>query len=150
MLATKKREAGAITTAAKHEAESLIVEATSNIGEYRTWLTSAVAESERLYKIQTQSLSAAQQAIEQSRQRLAHAFDRLAALNADIDSNLDSENKPTTKEFTRAPVVKSSEKEPAEKKVQAVKKTAKKTPAKKAAAKKSPAKKSTAKKSSKR
>ena len=150
MLATKKREAGAITTAAKHEAESLIVEATSNIGEYRTWLTSAVAESERLYKIQTQSLSAAQQAIEQSRQRLAHAFDRLAALNADIDSNLDSENKPTTKEFTRAPVVKSSEKEPAEKKVQAVKKTAKKSPAKKAAAKKSPARKSTAKKNSKR
>jgi len=160
MLATKKREAGAITAAAKHEAESLIAEATTNIGEYRTWLTSAVAESERLYKIQTQSLSAAQQAIEQSRQRLAHAFERLAALDTDIESNVDSENRPVTKVFTRAAVIKNSEEQPAEKtaapkeaavKKASVKKVAKSSPQKpvKKPVKKA-AKKAVTKKSSKR
>jgi hypothetical protein len=161
MLAAKKREAGAITAAAKHEAEGLIAEATSNIGEYRTWLTSAVAESERLYKIQTQSLSAAQQAIEQSRQRLAHAFDRLAALDTDIESNVDSENKPVTKVFTRAAAIKNSEEVPAEKKTTPKKVVSKKAAVKKVAAKKvaksspkksvkKPVKKAAAKKSSKR
>ena len=161
MLAAKKREAGAITAAAKHEAEGLIAEATSNIGEYRTWLTSAVAESERLYKIQTQSLSAAQQAIEQSRQRLAHAFDRLAALDTDIESNVDSENKPVTKVFTRAAAIKNSEEAPAEKKATPKKVVAKRAAVKKVAGKKvaksspkksvkKPIKKAAAKKSSKR
>jgi hypothetical protein len=109
-----------------------------------------VAESERLYKIQTQSLSAAQQAIEQSRQRLAHAFDRLAALDTDIESNVDSENKPVTKVFTRAAAIKNSEEQPAEKKV-ATKKVAKSSPRKtvKKPVKKA-AKKAATKKSSKR
>jgi len=152
MVATKKREAGAITAAAKHEAERLVAEATSNIGEYRTWLTSAVGESERLYKIQAQSLSAAQQAIEQSRHRLAHAFEKLAELDADIESNVDVDNKPTSKVFTRAAAIKNSEEPPAEKKVTAKKATAKKVSVKKVAngSPQKQVKKAATKKSSKR
>jgi len=101
MVATKKREAASITAAAKSEAEALVKEAVASITDYRSWLTSAVAESERLYKIQSQSLTAAQQAIEQSRTRLAMAFEKLAALTDYVDQNLDSENQPLSPEFLR-------------------------------------------------
>lgn len=114
MLSTKRREAVAITSAAKSEADSLIEEATHNIANYRSWLVSAVAESERLYKIQTQSLSAAQQAIDQSRQRLAHAFEKLSAHITDVDNNLGNENRPTSKEFLQSkPIVAQSSEAPA-------------------------------------
>lgn len=102
MLATKRREAASITSAAKHEAEALVAEATSNVADYRNWLLSAVAESERLYKIQTQSLAAAQQAIEQSKQRLSHAFEKLASLTQEVDENLSEDAIPLAKEFTRS------------------------------------------------
>jgi hypothetical protein len=160
MLASKKREAASITAAAKSESEELVKGAISSITDYRNWLTSAVAESERLYKIQTQSLTAAQQAIEQSRHRLASAFERLAGLTEDIDRNLDGENQPITKEFVRSGSAQSTREEStasegddssAVKKKGAVKNSpAKKSPAKKSPAKKSPAKKSPAKKKSTR
>jgi hypothetical protein len=142
MLATKKREAAAITSSAKHEAEELVAEATASVADYRNWLISAVSESERLYKIQTQSLSAAQQAIEQSRQRLSHAFEKLASLTNEVEENLDENNAPLVKEFTRARAKDNSlvsESSPV------VKKTVKKAPAKKTATKKPVAKKSSAK-----
>jgi hypothetical protein len=153
MLASKKREAASIMAAAKSESEELVKGAISSITDYRTWLTSAVAESERLYKIQTQSLTAAQQAIEQSRQRLASAFERLAGLTEDIDRNLDDENQPITKEFVRGSAAQIARKESAsqgeDSPQSAVKKAAakRKAPVKKAVAKKSAAKSSQAKKS---
>jgi len=159
MLAAKKREAAAITSSAKHEAEVLVSDATANIANYRNWLVSAVAESERLYKIQTQSLSAAQQAIEQSRQRLSHAFEKLASLTQEVEENLNENNAPRVPEFTRTRTLAStatSDQTPAtkgdtKKSVKAVtprratsaKKTAPKRPVKKTAGK--TAKKSTRK-----
>ena len=107
LLSAKKREAQSITSTAKSEADALIEEAKTNIADYRDWLVSAVAESERLYKIQTQSLAAAQQAIDQSKQRLAHAFEKLTAHIDDVQENLDSENTPTSKEFTPSKVTSS-------------------------------------------
>ena len=107
LLSTKKREAQSITSSAKSEADALMEEAKSNIADYRDWLVSAVAESERLYKIQTQSLAAAQQAIDQSKQRLAHAFEKLTAHIDDVQESLDNENTPTSKEFTPSKVTSS-------------------------------------------
>ncbi len=88
MLLAKKREANAITSSAKHEAEALVAEAAQSVSEYRNWLSSVVAETERLYKVQTQSLASAQQAIEQSRQRLGSAFEKLSNLTVDIANSL--------------------------------------------------------------
>jgi len=143
LLSTKRREAAAITSAAKSEANSLIEEATDNIASYRSWLISAVAESERLYKIQTQSLSAAQQAIDQSRQRLAHAFEKLSAHITDVDNNLVNENLPASREFIQSKaIVTPSNDEPvanSNKSVKPVVKKVSKRPAKKDA--KRPAKK---------
>ena len=152
MLATKKREAAAITSSAKHEADELVAEATASVADYRHWLISAVSESERLYKIQTQSLSAAQQAIEQSRQRLSHAFEKLASLTNEVEENLDENSAPLVKEFTRA---RAKENSPVSESSPVAKQTVKKAPAKKATkkkpvAKKSPAKKAPAKKVAKK
>jgi hypothetical protein len=145
MLAAKKREAASITSAAKHEAESLVAEATANVADYRNWLVSAVAESERLYKIQTQSLAAAQQAIEQSKQRLSHAFEKLASLTQEVDENLSAEDTPLVKEFTRTRANENIQKSTTT--LTPVKRTvATKGEAKKGAAKKAPARKATAKK----
>lgn len=159
IIAAKRREAGAISAAAKREAERLIEEATASISDYRSWLGSAIAESERLYRIQTQSLAAATTAIEQSRQRLGSAFDRLAGLGADIEANLDEGNRPTAKNFVRnavknLPSDEVSELSIPEVRVDRVKKVSKKRQAKRSATKKvvkkSPAKKAVAKKAAKR
>jgi hypothetical protein len=101
LLTESKREANALSSAAKREAETIITEATISVGEFRSWLTSAISESERLYKIQTQSLTAAEHAISETRGRLTQAFERLAALQGDIDANIDAENKPVEKTFVR-------------------------------------------------
>ena len=101
LVASKKREAGALLSSAKQEAERIISAATSEIADYRGWLTSAISESERLYRIQTQSLAQAESAISQSRARLQGAFERLAGLQGDIDGNLSSDNRPRGKTFAR-------------------------------------------------
>ncbi len=148
LVTSKKREAGALLSSAKQEAERIISAATSEIADYRGWLTSAISESERLYRIQTQSLAQAESAISQSRARLQGAFERLAGLQGDIDGNLTSDNRPRGKTFARAtefakssqaeeeipevPVPSHAKKSPARK---PVKKVAKK-PVKKSAAKK--------------
>jgi hypothetical protein len=100
LLTHSKREANALTSAAKSEAEQIISEASGEVGNFRTWLTTAISESERLYRIQTQSLSAAERAISETKSRLQTAFERLAALQGDIDANLDDENRPVKKSFT--------------------------------------------------
>ena len=101
LMESKKREAGALLGNAKREAERIIVEATSEIANYRSWLTTAISESERLYRIQTQSLSAAESAISQSRARLQGAFEKLASLQSDIDGNLTADNRPRHRAFAQ-------------------------------------------------
>ncbi len=84
ILATKKREAGFAVSQARREAESLIVTATADVREYRQWLGGVIDEAERLFKIQTQSLDAADAAIAQSRNRLTTAFSRLSELQESV------------------------------------------------------------------
>jgi hypothetical protein len=101
LLTESRREANALSSAAKREAEKVMSEAVTSVGEFRSWLTSAISESERLYRIQTQSLNAAEQAIGETRSRLKQAFERLAALQGDIDANIDGNNHPVEKTFVR-------------------------------------------------
>jgi len=101
LLTESRREANALSSAAKREAEKVMSEAVTSVGECRSWLTSAISESERLYRIQTQSLNAAEQAIGETRSRLKQAFERLAALQGDIDANIDGNNHPVEKTFVR-------------------------------------------------
>ncbi|MEI6294752.1 MAG: hypothetical protein WCO95_01695 [Actinomycetes bacterium] len=101
LLDSKHREASTITSAAKREADHVISEATSDIANFRNWLSGAVAESERLQKIQHQALASAEEGIRQTRARMATAFEKLAALGADIESALDENHRPKEREFTR-------------------------------------------------
>lgn len=142
LLTQSKREAAALASAARNEAEQIISTASGEVGNFRTWLTSAISESERLYRIQTQSLSAAERAISETRSRLQTAFERLASLQGDIDSNLDDQNRPVKKTFA----VSGAEKLTSE--VAPIRKVAKKSVAKKT--KKNPIKKSAKKVSSKK
>jgi len=101
LLNESKREASALASAARREGEKIIIEATSEVGEFRSWLTSAISESGRLYRVQTQSLTAAEHAIAETRGRLKQAFERLASLQGDIDANIDENNRPIQKSFVR-------------------------------------------------
>jgi hypothetical protein len=144
LINSKKREASALTSAAKRDAEALVSGAVTDISDYRSWLTSAISEAERLHRIQTQSLNAAEQAIEQTRQRLSAAFEKLASLQGDIDANLNSDNRPKGKNYVRTngSVVDSEsiQSKQRQKKVVAKKSAAKKSASKKAVAKKTSAK----------
>jgi hypothetical protein len=93
------REATQLTSAARRESQKMIENAASQIIDYRGWLSSAISEAERLHRSQNASLNAAEQAIQQTRQKLQHAFDRLAELQMDINANLDAANKPAGKTF---------------------------------------------------
>ena len=88
----KRRDAGALAQAARREGERIITEATGEVAEYRSWLSGVISEAERLYKIQTQSLDAAENAIIQSRSRLESAYSRLAELHKNVTENLTSDN----------------------------------------------------------
>ena len=99
VLNQSARDASQITSAAKRDAQRLVTDAAKNIVDYRSWLSSAISEAERLHRAQNSSLNAAEQAIQESRQKLRHAFDRLSQLQADINANLDGESKPTGKVF---------------------------------------------------
>ncbi|MEY3218587.1 MAG: hypothetical protein RLY96_1050, partial [Actinomycetota bacterium] len=70
LMESKKREISAIATAARREGERIITEATTEVSGYRQWLAGVISEAERLYRIQKQSLDAAESAIQQSRNRL--------------------------------------------------------------------------------
>ena len=52
-----------------------------------------------MHRAQNASLNAAENAIQESRQKLKHAFDRLSQLQMDINANLDSENRPAGKTY---------------------------------------------------
>lgn len=93
------REATQLTSTARRESQKMIENAATQIIDYRGWLSTAISEAERLHRSQNASLNAAEQAIAQTRQKLQHAFDRLAELQMDITANLDSANKPSGKTF---------------------------------------------------
>jgi hypothetical protein len=138
MIESKKREISALATAARREGERIVSEATTEVTGYRQWLSGVISEAERLYRIQKQSLDAAESAIQQSRNRLDGAFQRLEDLQKSVLDNLNADDTL----INPGPLkVASQRTRPA---LAAPKKTAKK------AAKKAPAKKSAAKKSAKR
>jgi len=87
----KRREAVALTTAARREAERVIGEAAENVNEYRAWLADIITESERLYRSQTQALTAAEAAIAQSRERLDSAFARLSQMGRLVDNSFNED-----------------------------------------------------------
>jgi len=129
LLEVKKREAMALATAARREGERIITSATGEISNYRQWLASVIGEAERLYKIQTQSLDAAENAIHQSRTRLESAFIRLSELQETVLNNLNDDNTlinsgPITVKSERT---KAAISPPAKKAASAKKKVSKKT-----------------------
>jgi hypothetical protein len=91
-LEEKRREVTALAQAARREGERIIASATSEVSSYRQWLSGVISESERLYRIQTQSLDAAESAIHQSRDRLQSAFTRLAELQKSVLENLNADD----------------------------------------------------------
>jgi len=91
LVDSKRREAAAFAGAARREAERVISEASENVNEYRAWLADIITESERLYRSQTQALSAAEGAIAQSRSTLDSAFARLSKMG-NIVSNAMNED----------------------------------------------------------
>ena len=138
LMESKKREISTLATAARREGERIVSEATTEVTGYRQWLSGVISEAERLYRIQKQSLDAAESAIQQSRNRLDGAFQRLEDLQKSVLDNLNADDTL----INPGPLkVASQRTRPA---LTAPKKTAKK------AAKKAPAKKSAAKKSAKR
>jgi hypothetical protein len=88
----KKREVAALAQAARREGERIISTATVEVSHYRQWLSGVISEAERLYRIQTQSLDAAESAIHQSRTRLESAFTRLADLQKAVLENLNPDD----------------------------------------------------------
>jgi vacuolar-type H+-ATPase subunit H len=92
LLESKKREASQLTSHARREGDRMLSEAAHDITEYRQWLSGVISEAERLYKVQTQSLDAAETAIHQSRTRLQSAFLRLAELQQSVLHSLNSDD----------------------------------------------------------
>ena len=77
----------------------MISEATADIANFKNWLGEAIAESERLAKLQAQALAAAEEGIKHSRAKLSTAFERLASLGTVVESALDENHRPKEKEF---------------------------------------------------
>ena len=137
LMESKKREIATLATAARREGERIVAEATTEVSGYRQWLAGVISEAERLYRIQKQSLDAAESAIQQSRNRLDGAFQRLEELQKSVIENLNADDTL----INPGPLKVSSQRtRPAlaapAKSVKKSAKTAKKAPAKKSAAKK--------------
>jgi hypothetical protein len=64
----------------------------------RRWLAEVISESEKLYRVQSQALTAAEQAVAQSRQRLDGAFARLANMQAIVNDSLNEDGTVRAKE----------------------------------------------------
>jgi hypothetical protein len=87
----KRREAVALATAARREAERIISEASGNVNDFRAWLGDMISESERLYRAQTQALTAAEAAIAQSREKLDTSFARLSRMQEIVNTALNED-----------------------------------------------------------
>ena len=98
LIDTKRREAAALASAARREGERIVADAANEVIEYRRWLAEVISESERLYRVQSQALVAAEQAIAQSRQRLDGAFARLANMQAVVNDSLNEDGTVRRKE----------------------------------------------------
>ena len=103
MLASRKREASTVVTNAKREADRLVQGAAGEITAYRTWLSQVISEAERLYRIQTQSLDAAQSAIKQSRERLDTAYRRLSEFEKQVNDVVGADGRLTSTTKVSAP-----------------------------------------------
>jgi hypothetical protein len=136
----KRREVTALALAAHREGERMISEAQNEVVAYRQWLSQVMSEAERLNRIQTQSLHAAETAIAQGRSSLETAFARLSDLQKKVSENLTTDGgllpqvpktvvSQRTKPALEAPSKTGGQKKSAAKK-SAPKKSAKKTPAK--------------------
>lgn len=136
LLNTKKREGSAITSNAKREAERLVLTATTEVSEYRNWLSGVISEAERLYRIQTQSLDAAENAISQSRQRLESAFNRLAELQKQVLSAISPDGTPSSDTKVSQRIAQATSQSSEESNKKSSSKSAKKGSTKKSAAKK--------------
>ena len=134
LIESKKREIASLAAAARREGERIVAEATTEVSGYRQWLAGVISEAERLYRIQKQSLDAAESAIQQSRNRLDGAFQRLEELQKSVIENLNADDTL----INPGPLKISSQRtRPAlDAPTKSVKKTAKKAPAKKSATKK--------------
>jgi len=141
LMESKKREIAALATSARREGERIITEATTEVTGYRQWLSGVIDEAERLYRIQKQSLDAAETAIQQSRNRLDGAFQRLAELQKNVLDNLNSDDTLINPGPLKVASQRTRPALDAPKK--STKKAAKKSPVKKASAKKSATKKTT-------
>jgi hypothetical protein len=73
-------------------------------------LSNAIAEAERLHRIQTQSLHSAEQAISETRSKLAHAFERISGLQNTLDPNSTNANTPSKKNTSSTKSPKSGKK----------------------------------------
>jgi chromosome segregation ATPase len=87
----KRREVTALALAARREGERIISDAQNEVIEYRQWLSQVMSEAERLNRIQTQSLHAAETAIAQGRSSLETAFARLSDLQKKVSENLSTD-----------------------------------------------------------
>jgi cell division septum initiation protein DivIVA len=140
----KRREVSALALAARREGERMISEAQDEVVAYRQWLSQVMSDAERLNRIQTQSLNAAENAIAQGRSSLETAFARLSDLQKKVSENLTTDGgllpqvpkkvvsqrtKPALDAPKKSASKKSAPKKSASKK-SAPKKSAKKTPAK--------------------
>jgi hypothetical protein len=141
LMESKKREISALATAARREGERIVTEATTEVTGYRQWLSGVIDEAERLYRIQKQSLDAAETAIQQSRNRLDGAFQRLTELQKNVLDNLNSDDTLINPGPLKVASQRTRPALDAPKK--STKKAAKKSPVKKASAKKSATKKTT-------
>ena len=109
LLASRKREASNVVSNAKREAERLVQGAAGEITAYRSWLTQVISEAERLYRIQTQSLDAAQNAIQQSRERLDTAYRRLSDFEKQVSDVVGSDGRlSSTAKVTAGPATENS------------------------------------------
>ena len=139
LMESKKREISALATAARREGERIVTEATTEVTGYRQWLSGVIDEAERLYRIQKQSLDAAETAIQQSRNRLDGAFQRLTELQKNVLDNLNSDDTLVNPGPLKVASQRTRPALDAPKK--STKKAAKKSPVKKTSVKKSAAKK---------
>ena len=126
----KRREAAALASAARREGERIVADAANEVIEYRRWLAEVIAESEKLYRVQSQALVAAEQAIAQSRQRLDGAFARLANMQAIVNDSLNEDGTVRHKEPVRVESRRSAPALDAPSRRKPTKSVAKKTPSK--------------------
>jgi vacuolar-type H+-ATPase subunit H len=101
LIDQKKREGSSLLLAARREGEQIVGGATKEVLEYRQWLSGVMEEAGRLYRIQTQSLDAAEEAIHASRSRLESAYSRLSELRNNVLENIKEDGKLVSSEPIR-------------------------------------------------